>query len=99
MADTIVNEILTRAAAIYAASPSHAAAADAPADGTECATTAISRAAGEMPDSPWYAIARARDLLSEAAGKWIVEYNAEHTTEEVLAVFEAAGATLPKGTK
>lgn len=100
MSDTLVNDILTKAAAIYAANPSHAPVCDEPAAGTECASTAITRAADKMSGEywPWQAATHARLLLSEIAGEWIVEYNAKHTTEEVLAIFEAAGATLPKGT-
>lgn len=84
-----VVEVLRKARELYAASPSHVPSGDVPTPGTVCAVTAIDRASG-----PGFIYCfEAEYALLRACGPWalgVVTWNAEHTTEEVLAAFDKA---------
>lgn len=75
-----VAQVLTEARARYAAAPSHVPSNEMPVRGTVCVLTAIGGHPGAI------------DRFRAAAGNpfEITEWNAEHTTEEVLATFDAA---------
>src|SRR4051812_42443448 len=84
-------EILVRARALYAEAPSHARPAYHPEPGTRCVVFALGDAGGRMNVDYF----PAHDALADAMGgcRSVVEWNAEHTTEEVLAAFDRAIAT------
>ena len=79
-------EVLRKARELYAANPSHAPAGARPEPGTVCVILAIDRSSGPVGYSSEaeYAVLRA------AGASGVVTWNAEHTTEEVLAAFDKA---------
>lgn len=78
-------ELLRGARALYAKNPSHAGEGSLPEDGCECVMTALHAVAEWSTDDAY-------DALCDAAGieSGLVAWNAEHTTEEVLAAFDTA---------
>lgn len=90
----VVRNVLREAATLYAEAPSHAPIGDYPECGMHCAITAVTSAtyARNMSISQAMVVSDALIALNKAAGRWIVGYNADHTTEEVLAVFEKASS-------
>jgi hypothetical protein len=84
-------ELLTAARALYASAPSHAPAEDFPEDGTYCVVSAIDTVALALPNTEsrpslaWNAL----DALRKVTGTPLVDWNATHSTEEVLAGFDA----------
>lgn len=85
IAETIA--VLCDARALYAASPSHAPSFQSPTPGTYCPIYALGVSVPFAADWP----AGAEMALVRAAGTdRIPTWNAEHTTEEVLAAFDRA---------
>jgi hypothetical protein len=83
-------DILCRARELYAAAPSHAAPCEMPDPGTRCVIFALRDAAGGSWTGAHQGVLAA---LEKAMGNPIlgpVPWNAEHTTEEVLAAFDRA---------
>lgn len=83
-------EILQRARELYEANPSHAPSHHCPADDECCAVQALSRAGAS---ATWAAEDIADQAFFEAMGgdeDSIVDYNAGHSTEEVIATFDRA---------
>lgn len=78
-------ETLRTARERYAANPSHAEHAARPEPGTYCMITAI-------PSIGPREVGSAQEMLRQAAGGVVslVDFNAAHSTEEVLAVFDKA---------
>lgn len=78
-------EILRGARALYAANPSHAGEGKMPEDGCECVMTALMAVVEWGTDGAY-------DALCDAAGieSGLVAWNAEHTTEQVLAAWDRA---------
>ena len=85
-------EVLHAARELYATNPSHVPYPETPAYGTYCAVTAISHSAMRLWSGGLYD--NAREALARATGNppWvsIPRWNAEHSTEEVLAAFDEA---------
>ena len=83
---------LREARALYAASPSHVGGdAMLPRPGTHCVITALNAVAVDNDYWDAYvAIRRAADVPDGG----VVDWNATHTTAEVLAAFDRAIATL-----
>jgi hypothetical protein len=81
-------DILCRAREIYAAAPSHAPSSEFPDPGTYCVIFAIDRAVGGRAGlwTAVHAVERAMAGPTESC----VEWNAEHSTAEVLAAFDRA---------
>lgn len=81
-------DVLRDARALYSENPSHAAKDEIPAKGTFCAVTALSTAAEQHSgfDGAYGALLRATGAEDGQLYAW----NAEHTTEEVLAAFDRA---------
>lgn len=77
-------DILTAARKRYAENPSHAGVGDYPEPGTVCAVTAFA----PVQESAWAGIDALQDIVPSSSG--LVRWNAEHTTEEVLALFDRA---------
>lgn len=81
-------EVLKTARALYADSPSHAPEFTMPEEGTYCMITALDAAATRTEAaSPAY---RALVSALPRGERLLVTFNANHTTEEVLAVFDKA---------
>lgn len=74
---------LREARARYAAAPSHVPATSGPAVGTYCLVSSVS----SSPDQ-WAVLQSLR--VASGGTMSLVEFNASHTTEEVLAVFDRA---------
>lgn len=96
--ETNLVSILEQARNLYASNPSHVPFPQTPGLGTHCVITAV-RTAIEPESGPGFGTMRridaAQDALKYAAGvRSLVHFNATHTTEEVLAVFDAAIAAL-----
>jgi hypothetical protein len=79
-------DILCRARALYASAPSHVADPALPDVGTYCALLALTGSGASVDCPAANALRKAMDL----GGGCIVDWNAEHTTEEVLAAFDRA---------
>lgn len=87
-------ELIRKTAEVYASAPSHAPTDEQPEEGTfclvyaQCEAEAISKVATEI------AMKADRIIQAEVAargyGKEAVAFNAEHTTEQVLDMLEAA---------
>jgi hypothetical protein len=85
--------ILTRARALYASAPSHAPIHEVPEPGCFCVATALAEAVCEEA-----VVVGGRDhnnvavsaLRMAANTDNLVTYNAEHSTEEMLEVFDRA---------
>jgi hypothetical protein len=95
MTDKTTLDILRDAREIYAEAPSHAKLEERVAPGTYCAVTACYAAEPlEMSESTLFAVGDALELLHTATLdsdiKGIVDFNANHTTEEVLDLFNVA---------
>lgn len=86
-----VLDTLVRARELYAAAPSHAPVDTFPAPGTVCAATALEDA-GSRSAYRYRPVAHAL-AMAMGADRGIARWNAEHTTEEVLAAFDRAIAT------
>jgi hypothetical protein len=89
---TRVLDTLVRGRELYAAAPSHAPLDRLPAPGTLCAVMALEDA-GARRAIHYIPVA---DALLDAMGDTavsIAHWNADHTTEEVLAAFDRAIAT------
>lgn len=98
----ITPELFYRAKRIYAENPSHAPPTELPNKGTYCFLSAISQSHKELTGN----------ALGPFAGGWIfsylrmehgiespIEYNAEHSTEEVLDLFDKCAAVAERHTK
>jgi hypothetical protein len=85
---TTTLDILRHARDLYAYAPSHAPFRDAPEPGTHCIVTALITASNADVLSPAYRAAR--DPLYRVIGESLPDWNAEHSTEEVLAAFDRA---------
>lgn len=87
-------DVLREARALYAAAPSHAPAGDFPETGTRCVVMAIDKALTD--DRTGRSAGNYLDVEREFAKAFggvpadVVPFNAEHSTEEVLAVFDKA---------
>lgn len=86
---------IRRARAIYATAPAHTPAKTATVpDGTHCILTALLQAAGVItvngPDENEAAYDDALDALKRLVTVTLPEYNATHTTDEVLALLDRA---------
>lgn len=83
-------DLLRAARALYAANPSHAALGEVVAPGTRCAIGAICLAEtrNPFPGVFAYAVSSLRDAVPFGAS--LVDFNAEHSTAEVLALFDRA---------
>lgn len=86
------GEVLRKAKGLYALAPSHAAAGDMPRPGTRCIVLALDEAvradrSGESERAFNEALATFQAASEDSR---LVEFNAEHSTEEVLAVFDKA---------
>lgn len=79
-------EVLRKARALYEANPSHAPGCDPVEPGRVCLMWSLDYAAGPRgADKDVYS------AIDRAAGtNQLVKFNAEHTTAEVLAVFDRA---------
>lgn len=86
-----VARILQTARANYAAAPSHAELWQTIDEGCVCAVTAVTKAAG-YDENPNEALDYVRSAVEAKGYKLtnLVEFNASHTTGEVLAVFDTA---------
>lgn len=86
--DTV--DILCRARELYASAPSHVAHPHLPPSGTYCAVMALAMVKGvgvRAVDTPAYdALVRATGVSCGSVADW----NAEHSTAEVLAAFDRA---------
>lgn len=80
-------EVLRDARALYAANPSHAGSGTDPDPGTHCVIYAVNTAAAE--DGPFDSAISAFTSAIDSSD-CLVNWNAEHTTEEVLAAFDRA---------
>jgi hypothetical protein len=78
----VVVEGLRKARALYASAPSHVGRYGCPEDNTYCIITALEEA-GWIPGMRL-------GLYAEIGAVSLIDYNAEHSTEEVLAVFDRA---------
>lgn len=84
-------DVLRKARGLYAASPSHALPDDIPKPGTDCVLTALNKVVCDDSGRSLENYEAASDALVAAFGTdRLVEFNAEHSTEEVLAVFDKA---------
>lgn len=81
------KEILIKAREIYAANPSHAPLSELPAAGTYCVATAISEVS---PKGMCIECVCALEKFLPFGRDGVVSYNATHTTDEVLALFDKA---------
>lgn len=95
-------DILKGARELYASAPSHAQRGHHPAPGCYCPVTALDAAAGRSaPAETLSALEGAASLFGGSmagARRVIIDWNAHHTTGEVLAAFDRAIAELaPKG--
>lgn len=79
-------ELLTAARDLYASAPSHAAPKDDVEEGTHCVVTAVYTSCTDMATYR-EAMSALRDSVQDAT---VIHYNASHTTEEVVAVFNRA---------
>lgn len=80
-------EVLKLARSLYASAPSHAGPRSAvPAD-KYCPITALSWACERYPEHNFNEI---EAFLTRITGPGLVNYNAVHSTEEVLSVFDQA---------
>jgi hypothetical protein len=80
-------DVLRAARDLYAQAPSHAPHESAPAEGTYCVITATAAAAARLR---WSAEPANQRLRLFAGADGLVDWNAEHSTEEVLAAFDRA---------
>lgn len=79
-------EVLRKARELYAQAPSHAPSGEWPAEGTYCVSTAIGTAGGASK-----AMLDAHDFFEGVIGTPLIpEWNAESSTETVLAAFDRA---------
>lgn len=83
----MIVEMLRNARALYAANPSHAAGSCSVESGTHCPITAITEATFSSHSS-WHVIEAFRSAAGDPHS--IAAWNAQHTTEEVLAAFDRA---------
>jgi hypothetical protein len=82
------HEILITARALYAASPAHTPSDEMPEPGTYCPLTAIDQVTSFHPSwSDAKAVNALRDCIDAES---IVQFNQDHSTEEVLAAFDRA---------
>jgi hypothetical protein len=82
-------EILREARALYAANPSHAPSEELPEAGCHCPITALVAVTNGMGvRHPAYLVLLDAALMPDSLADW----NAEHSTEEVLAAFDRAVA-------
>lgn len=86
------TEILQAARALYAAAPSHAPANTMPSRHTYCPITAIAEAEDAAAECSLYrpAVERFERAIPESSRYTVASFNADHSTQEVLAVFDAA---------
>lgn len=86
-----IAAVLVAARAVYASAPSHAKCDSLPPRGSFCLCLALDKARDDDYSAHY--------LLAETIGlddKWgdyrvpLIQWNAEHSTEEVLAAFDAA---------
>lgn len=83
-------EVLRRARELYAEAPSHAPHPDLPKEGTLCLLMATDEAASEL-GCGGVERDQADGVLRQVTGcGTLVDWNAEHSTEEVLAAFDRA---------
>lgn len=82
-----VREVLIQARKLYAAAPSHAPVGYACESGKECMVTAVCNAGGDgdVEDAALLALS---SLVEPSLG--LARFNANHSTEEVLDVFDQA---------
>lgn len=93
-----VEDVLREARRLYAEHPSHAPSGHFPAAGTVCVVLAIDDALEDLTREDWtrdweYLYNGAQRAFAVAIGgdtQEIVAFNAEHTTDEVLAAFDKA---------
>jgi hypothetical protein len=85
-------EALREARALYAAAPSHVPHPQCPGDGRHCPMTAIHDATRRRLDPLGRDAVHPDVYLRRAMGHTdsIVDWNAKHSTEEVLAAFDRA---------
>ncbi len=89
---TLTLETLIKARALYASAPSHCRERGMPELGTYCPVTALYHAQGGLHI---VGVSTGLSALRDAMGNgYVTAYNAEHTTEEVLAAFDKAIASL-----
>lgn len=82
-----VADVLRKACALYAANPSHVSCGDYPSPGTYCLSTAVQTAAAGKDVGFW----RPLDVMQNVIGtSRIATWNAENSTETVLAAFDKA---------
>ena len=83
------KEKLIAARELYASSPSHAGTWTAPSEGSYCIITACDKVGLSL-------YGEAMNILRDSAGdgECLVNFNADHTTEEVLAAFDKAIAAV-----
>jgi hypothetical protein len=84
MSDVAV--VLRKARDLYAANPSHAPFPLLPPRGTYCAVLAIYRAPGSINEH----LEAEQTLTDVAGGRDLIDWNAENSTETVLAAFDKA---------
>lgn len=88
---TAVAALLRIARDKYAANPSHAPVGRSPEAGMLCVATAIMYALDELPLRERPSMSDADAAFDAAIGGCdMVDFNATHTTEEVLATFDKA---------
>lgn len=80
-----VRDELRKARERYGSAPSHASAYSLPEPGTYCALTAFTRHGYSEHSAAAFALFR-----DQVGAEGVVRFNAYHTTEEVLAVFDRA---------
>jgi hypothetical protein len=88
-------QVLEKARELYAAAPSHAPTGHVPEDGTTCMLLAIIDAQEQLDpegysDCPPFMAAVQWILHGKGYSRGLIRFNAEHSTEEVLAVFDEA---------
>lgn len=82
-------EVLRKARALYEANPSHAPADEMPEPGCECPITALCTADEALGGGYLGALIALRRAAG-AEANFLAEWNAEHSTDEVLAAFDTA---------
>jgi hypothetical protein len=85
-----VLEVLERGRELYAAAPSHVPDPDIPRPGTHCVVTAIFADGRRLHNPAEFAQAAMVKAVAGNSVCSLVHWNAEHTTEEVLAAFDRA---------
>lgn len=85
----MTKQVLIEARELYASAPSHAPFGSQPEEGTYCALSAIAEAKNGIGHY-WDARAMLVAAGNLAEGESLVKFNATHTTEEVLALYDRA---------